>query len=651
MRIISRSVIPAVLFVIQGSLASAAAEPPPLDAYGELPRMEDAAISPDGKSIAGIMRDGSGRRIVVFDPDGTSRLNISAGDGKFRAVEWADERTVMLTNSATVPLVGFTVSMYELDGTILLPISGGGASGMVFGKSDRIAHTTRGRYGIRTIDGKTVGFFGGIALNNNGMAPQWSHGRTTLYAVDIATNRAKIIAPSAGEDHYRDWLVDAAGSVSVILDVSETTGAWRIYRAKGGDLARGVDPTGDVGLISFGKSGATVIYRIEDDGGNQRWFEVPLAGGQPQEIFGNLGLERIFVDRRSGNLIGHRLSGADRATVMDDPAHQSALTRTFRAFAGREARLVDWTPDFAKIIVRTSGGSGKDNDSGTWYFVDVANRRADPLVNERPSITPEQVGPISLIDYAARDGLEMDGVLTLPPGREARNLPVIMLPHGGPAARDKVEFDWWAQAFASRGYAVFQPNFRGSTGGTDAFRHAGDGQWGRAMQTDISDGLAELAKRGLVDPRRACIVGASYGGYAALAGVTLQQGAYRCAVSVAGVADLKLMYATDVRESGDSKMMSRSLREQLGDPRRYDEVSPRRFAARADAPVLLIHGKDDTVVPLKQSQVMADALKDAGKPYELVVLPGEDHWLSGEETRKRMLAESMRFVQKHNPAD
>jgi dipeptidyl aminopeptidase/acylaminoacyl peptidase len=261
------------------------------------------------------------------------------------------------------------------------------------------------------------------------------------------------------------------------------------------------------------------------------------------------------------------------------------------------------------------------------------------------------VGPISLIDYKAADQQEMDGVLTLPPGREARNLPVIVLPHGGPHARDEPEFDWWAQAYASRGYAVFQPNFRGSTGRSDAFRNASANEWGRKMQTDISDGLAELARRGIVDPKRACIVGASYGGYAALAGVTLQHGIYRCAVAVAPVADLDLLVDTEVRDSGHSAMTVRAYREDLGDPKGYDVVSPRRHAAQADAPILLIHGKDDTVVSFRHSESMAGALRAAGKPYEFVVLKHEDHWLSVSDTRSQMLAESMRFVQKYNPAD
>jgi dipeptidyl aminopeptidase/acylaminoacyl peptidase len=131
------------------------------------------------------------------------------------------------------------------------------------------------------------------------------------------------------------------------------------------------------------------------------------------------------------------------------------------------------------------------------------------------------------------------------------------MPHGGPEARDYPVFDWWAQAFASRGYVVLQPNFRGSTGYGAAFLRAGYGEWGRKMQSDISDGLAFLVDAGIADPGRACIVGASYGGYAALAGVTLQKGLYRCAVSVAGISDLQKMVATDVYESGGDATMAR----------------------------------------------------------------------------------------------
>ena len=226
--------------------------------------------------------------------------------------------------------------------------------------------------------------------------------------------------------------------------------------------------------------------------------------------------------------------------------------------------------------------------------------------------------------------------------------------HGGPEARDYAEFDWWAQAFASRGYAVFQPNFRGSTGYGKAFRDAGHGQWGRRMQTDVSDGVAELARQGVIDPKRACVVGASYGGYVALAGVTIQQGLYRCAVSVGGVSDLNAMLQWDASRAGEDSGEIMRIERQLvgaasdGDSGLYP-YSPRRLAARADAPVLLIYGKDDTVVSNEQSLGFARAMRAAGRPVETLELPNEDHWLSREATRVKMLEASVAFVEKYNP--
>ena len=185
---------------------------------------------------------------------------------------------------------------------------------------------------------------------------------------------------------------------------------------------------------------------------------------------------------------------------------------------------------------------------------------------------------------------------------------------------------------------------------------AGYGEWGRKMQTDLSDGVRGLAEQGLIDPERVCIVGASYGGYAALAGVTLEQGVYRCAVSVAGVSDLRRMvlWAAErdvIRNNSTVRYWNRFMgAERLGD-RSLNERSPALLAADADAPILLLHGLDDTVVPFEQSQAMADALRRAGRPYELIELEGEDHWLSMSQTRRRMLTETVRFLETHNPAD
>jgi dipeptidyl aminopeptidase/acylaminoacyl peptidase len=171
------------------------------------------------------------------------------------------------------------------------------------------------------------------------------------------------------------------------------------------------------------------------------------------------------------------------------------------------------------------------------------------------------------------------------------------------------------------------------------------------MQSDLSDGLGELVHQGIVDPKRVCIVGASYGGYAALAGVTLQQGVYACAVSVAGLSDLGRMVSDDIADSGRDEMLMRNLKSMIGSGHDLKAISPITHAVNVAVPVMLIHGKDDTVVPFSQSTNMADALRHAGKAVEFVTLPGEDHWLSKSETRLMMLEAAVGFVTKHNPPD
>lgn len=624
--------------------------PAGLDIYGGLPGVEDMSISPDGKGLAIVGRINDERKLLILDGDQKVRALTPLGDLKLRYIRWVGTDAVMVVTSATQILgPNFTEAKHEFYGATVVPLDGGKAY-MVYEATPRLARAIFGDYGARRVGDKWIGYFGGIEYRQSSdhMGYVFDHGRPALFGVDLKTDRPRKIANAAAEGSSRDWLVDGNGNVAATLDINTASGRWQITNSQGTVLASGNDPTGDVGLISFGRDGSSLVYSQEDDAsGKTRWHEVPLAGGAAHEILADVSVERLYVDPTNGRMLGYLESGAPQRPVLFDPAQQAIVRKVYKAFPDRSLRIVEWTPDLNHFLVHTSG----NGDSGTWYAVDVPGRRANPVGHDYPKISDDQVGPISTVTYRATDGMELDGILTLPPGRPAKNLPVVMLPHGGPQSHDEARFDWWAQAFAARGYAVFQPNFRGSTNRGDAFRRAGYGQWGRKMQTDISDGLAELAKQGVVDPKRACIVGASYGGYAALAGVTLQHGLYRCAVAVAPVSDLSDMYWTDYRESGANRMVKRSLEESVGNPSEFAAVSPRKHAAQADAPILLIHGKDDTVVPFKQSSAMADALKDAGKPYELVVLAEEDHWLSHAATRQQMLEATVRFVARYNPAD
>ena len=639
----------AVLMLALAAPAMAADPPPPLDAYGDLPGIEQMSMSPSGAALAIVARVNGERRLVVLDAERKARAVFPIGEAKVRGLDWADEGHLCLTISRTENLgADFTKSTMEFYYSAVFAMDGSKPR-FVFANVGSMSHGVFGNYGFRTVDGKAYGYFAGLTLKPTAdrMSYEFDRGQPALFAVDIATMAVRKVANAAEEGHDREWLVDAKGAVAATLDISHDSGTWRLLAGNGALIASGKDVLGHVGLVALGGDGASVIYSRRGDDGEKHWYQQPFAGGPAAEIFADVQIKRIFTDPGSGRMIGYEpdAGNGDGLPVLIDTALQTKLRKVYKAFPGKQVEVEDFTADIGHVLVHTNGNA----DPGMWFSVDLAARKADPIGDDRPLIPNTLVGPISMVEYKAADGTALRGVLTLPPGRDPHNLPVVMLPHGGPHAYDEVSFDWWAQALASRGYAVFQPNFRGSTDRDVAFMNLGNGEWGRKMQTDISDGLAELAKQGVVDPKRACIVGASYGGYAALAGVTLQKGFYRCAVAVAGVSDLSEMYETDITESGDDRMTKRNLQVMLGNQEKLKEVSPRRFAAQADAPVLLIHGKDDTVVPFRQSDRMLAALQGAKKPVEMVVLLKEDHWLSRAETRKQMLEACVRFVLANNP--
>ena len=220
------------------------------------------------------------------------------------------------------------------------------------------------------------------------------------------------------------------------------------------------------------------------------------------------------------------------------------------------------------------------------------------------------------------------------------------MPHGGPSARDEERWDWIAQFLADRGYAVIQPNYRGSSGYGTAFAALGRGEWGRKMQDDIDDAVAHLAAEGTIDPARACIVGASYGGYAALRAAQRDPGRYRCAVSYAGVSDLNAISRYD-RNFLNSRGRNQWLRAQAPNLR---DVSPINHAADFGIPVLLMHGDRDVVVPVSESRRMAERLREAGKVYRYVEQAGGDHHFSSGAHRLEFLREMEAFLDRYDPA-
>jgi len=643
-----RALIGSLMLIVISAPGIAA--PVSVEPYGQLPAVEQVAISPNGQRIAVATLVNEQRQIVVLGAQNKLELNIPIGDTKLVGLYWAGNDMLLIRHRSTAALgLGFTAAKTELESVLIATMDGSPARD-VFQKNHMIVGGIRGYFGLNQRNSQWYGYFGGITLQKNHMINEGELLTTNpdLYEVELGTGKTRRIGSYIeGELNWRDWIVSPDGAVAASIDLLSDSGNWKLRNAKQEVIQRGQSPKGGVGLLGFGTSTEDILYYVTDDQtGQTHHYQISQSSSTPTELLPNTSVSTLIHDPWSRILLGYKTNEDYPKTIFFNEIRADTLKSIYKAFPGLSVSLEDWSRDFTRLIVFTEGAQ----DPGTWWKIDMQSGAADALRTSY-RIPPTQVAPYQMISYVTQDGTTIEGVLTLPAGREAKNLPAIMLPHGGPAARDYPHFDWWAQAFAAQGYAVFQPNFRGSTGYGVVFEQAGHGEWGKKMQTDISDGLADLVKKGLVDPKRVCIMGGSYGGYAALAGVTLQKGLYRCAVSVAGIGDVNDMYRQDISESGYNQTMIRLLKDSLGDYHDFKDISPINFVDRADAPVLLIHGKDDTVVDYSQSTNMEKALRKAGKPVTLITLNGEDHWLSKSTTRLQMLKAAAEFIHQHNPAD
>jgi dipeptidyl aminopeptidase/acylaminoacyl peptidase len=625
--------------------AIAPAAPLPLEVYGRLPSLEDMALSPDGSRIAFVRTTQDARMIAVVSLADNKVLGaLRVREQKLRRIEWADDNHLMIVTSATALPWGLMgnenewqlLQVYDVRSHKSVSVPNTLAIDNV-----RMMNVVAGRVMVRDLGGHTVLFVPAIYVERQTLP--------ALISFDIDTGYEKLIAQ--GSAATQSWLVDAAGKVIAEQDYDERNQEWKLKIRRDGhlqDSISGHDPIDSARILGFGPTEDTLLMQaVESD--EPVWRLLSLKDG----TLGPPMTERRDVNTpivdRSTRMIGGVRVVDDSRYVFFDPRMQARWDAVTHAFEGERVRLVSAANGFKKFVVRVDG----QKDGFVYELVDLETHTASSL----GAVYAGGAAPLEVrrITYAAADGMQIPAYLTLPRGVATKNLALIVLAHGGPAARDTADFDWWAQALADQNYAVLRPNYRGSD--LDRrFLAAGFGEWGRKMQTDLSDGVRYLAKEGIVDPARVCIVGASYGGYAALAGVTLDPGVYRCAIAVAGISDLKRWLDWVNTKNLQSHNVSQRYWDRFmgvsgpSDPL-LDAISPIKHLAAVNVPVLLIHGRDDTVVPFEQSSIMFDALRREKKDVELVTLQHEDHWLSRSETRLQMLQASVAFLRAHNPPD
>lgn len=621
---------------VLGLSGLAIAADPPVDApsaadFAAPPTLSDPVLSPDGTRIA-VRAMGPGKsRLLVLDAAAPNlqapAVAIPSGQA-LTAFRWAGSKRLIVTLADHRG-----ARLFALDPATagLTPL---GARKQ--GEGDEILHVDP--------EGRFV-----LLSSASGKRSPPGVDRIDLHTGAIT----RIVQP---QPHVWSWYADTAGVVRAGVG-TEGDKRWLVYRPVDGQAfartRRREAPRDDQPLE---------IDQIVPVQGSDRGYAVAGSANGRYALYaydfagdriGALLYEhpRVDVDGfqtdQQGNLLGVIFTDDHEETLWLDPALEAIQGRIDAALPGTVNRIASMSDDRARLLVF----AGAAHDPGAWYLFDQASGEARLLARPHAALTGKRLSPVSAVRYAARDGLEIRGYLTLPAGRDPKGLPLIVMPHGGPFARDDMRYDGWVQYLASRGYAVLQPNFRGSTGFGREFVEKGDGEWGRGMQNDIDDGVRWLAAQGIADPGRVCIMGASFGGYAAMWASVRNPDLYRCAISFAGISDIdgQLRYDKPGFENGRT---FKGWQSRIRGTRGFElaSISPLAQVGRFRTPILIAHGADDDNVPVIQSVQLHDALTKLGRPHEFVVYPDEGHGLDDPANETDFLNRVGAFLDKYNPA-
>jgi len=629
-----------VIFTTLFPASAFAATPLSTEDFSQVPDVSRLVLSPDGKKLASTIRisvdktQGVAVQIVDLETK-EKKISLFTDNSKyfFNWISWKDNKTLMVavfTPAERDTQIGMQMVRFKTRDNDLM---------LIDTETDQITQPVSGKFLSRYKISPSVRNWIVDSLWNDPdhilmEFPGIDRGFMSdpvVYKFNIKTQQATLYHEA--KSRVSNWMVDQQhqvrigqyskdGQITLIAREAESK-KWRELWSYKIFSEQQIDPLG------FGVDQNELYVRAYH---NNRLaiFKVNLKDPE-------LKRELLVADEKydvKGSLIYSPITNAvigvsameDGGTHFFDKEMQLLQAKIDKAIPGNRNHIYSISADLKKFLVFSSSST----DSGTYYLGQSNPVKLDAIAYSYKKLLPEFMSKTQRVEYVARDGLKIEAYLTLPKNGPQKNIPTLMFPHGGPMARDSDAFDYWAQFFANKGYAVLQMNFRGSDGQGLELRNAGLKNWGKEMQDDVEDGARYLIAKGIADSGAIGIVGASYGGYASLMGVVKTPDFYRCAISVNGVSNVY-----DLVKSNRAFWQSYNVvDEQIGnDNATLKAISPVNFADKIKAPVLLVHGTDDRQVEIKHSYEMRDALQKAKKDVTFVELPSEDHYLLNEKNR------------------
>lgn len=629
-------------------------------------------LSPSGQYLSGARRSGENTFLVVVNlqaPEAKPSV-VEMGNYYVNWVEWlTDDRMVVSATGFHNLRTGALVSRADLEAvaeksgviraTRIIAMDRDGSNGVMMFNNDRMARNT---YNL----GRVVSFL--PDQPDHILIAATQRGDLDLFKLDVRDGSYERVAE--GTSGTFSWYVDRDGEPAFRFnsnrrgtrlyiyareDRSNGKIKWRKIRSIRLNNNEAQNAATEFSPLFAGPTETTYYVAARPEGEDKTG--IYLYDFEKDEyietikVHPDVDVERAIYNRETREIQGVYYYDDRVVLEMNDAETQSHLNG-LNAYFDNKANVFPLmsSKDGRKWLIRAVG----PQDSGSYHVYDLDKTQAQRLSANMIALAGKSFGEVEVVKYIARDGLELRGYLTRPVGyKEGDKPPLIMMPHGGPEQRDIYTFNYTAQILAAKGYQVFQPNFRGSSGFGLTFADLGRREWGGKMQQDVDDAFDHLVKEGYVARDRACIYGASYGGYKALAAVTLTPELYQCAIATAAPTDLIAMLNWDRKEEGRDSDTYKYWVAHIGDPRKdkdkLNATSPAKLADRIICPVLLTHGVDDDIVPIKQSEIMAKAMDKAGVPYEFVRLEESSHNYRSDEDERKEYEAMLAFLDKHLP--